>query len=42
MTEPRPRRDWVVPLAASAGAVSAWIILLTFMLWRHMQSVPCP
>ena len=40
MPEPRPRRDWVVPLAAAAAAVSAWLVLLTFLLWKHMLSVP--
>ena len=42
MPEPRPRRDWVVPLAAVAGAVAAWLIVLTGMLYQHMLSVPRP
>ena len=41
MIEPRPRRDWVVPLAAAAVAVTAWLIVLTGMLYpAHGRRLP--
>ena len=32
----------LVPLAAVAGAVAVWLIVLTRMLYQHMLSVPRP